>query len=250
MPFQPPGPDAPDPETATPARPGAPMGLKAWTARESWLPVDWRRLTHQQIFLAGLVAAPLAAVALGLAFGPRLDAHKPMEPVSQERMRIVLASTQNTPVPMARGAPLQVLPPGASAPMSAAAPAATPTRPLAATSLGADTAAIVPVAVRAPDDDPAAAAATGCEAERGAAARMVCSDDGLAAADQRMKRAWRRALAAGAPADELRRDQSEWLAAREDAARESPQAVRALYAQRIQELEEAADEAGGDNRED
>ncbi len=244
MSFLPPDPTAASVDPSSPGSRREPGGLSAWTARESWYPVDWRRLTHQQIFAAGLVAAPLAAVALGMGLGPRLDAHRPMEPVSQERMRIVLASTQNTPVPMAPGAPLQVMPPGVAGPT----PPAIPARPIAATGLGADTADVVPVAAHPSDTEPTVPATRDCGAEPSAAARMICSDDELSAADQRMRRAWRRAMAAGASADDLRRDQNDWLAAREDAARESPQAVRALYAQRIKELEEAADEAGDNNQ--
>ena len=49
-----------------------------------------------------------------------------------------------------------------------------------------------------------------------------------------------------APADQLRQDQRDWLDIREDAARRSPRAVMNLYEQRINELNDLADEGPGD----
>jgi uncharacterized protein YecT (DUF1311 family) len=75
-----------------------------------------------------------------------------------------------------------------------------------------------------------------CAAARTAAQQMVCGDPELAAADRRMNRAYRAALAAGAPEDELRSEQQDWLGIREDAARHSRSAVASIYEQRIDDL--------------
>ena len=60
-----------------------------------------------------------------------------------------------------------------------------------------------------------------------------------------MTRAYAGALAAGVPQDELRAEQGDWLNLREDAARRSPQAMRSLYQQRIEELEALAADGPG-----
>ena len=70
---------------------------------------------------------------------------------------------------------------------------------------------------------------------------MVCEDDRLSAADRRLNAAYRAALASGAmPRDQLRAEQQDWLAVREDAARRSIRAVDSVYRQRIAELEDIA----------
>ncbi|HEY0650415.1 hypothetical protein [Phenylobacterium sp.] len=71
---------------------------------------------------------------------------------------------------------------------------------------------------------------------------LVCRDMRLAEADRRMKRAYRAALAAGVPADELARDQADWLDVREEAAQVSRRAVADIYHQRIRELRAMADD--------
>jgi len=47
------------------------------------------------------------------------------------------------------------------------------------------------------------------------------------------------------PARDLRDEQQDWLAIREDAARRSPFAVRRLYEQRIDELNALVEDAPG-----
>jgi len=76
-------------------------------------------------------------------------------------------------------------------------------------------------------------------------AQVVCEDPALTRADRRMTEAYRRALRAGAPAADLREEQEDWLAIREDAARHSPDAVANIYRQRIDELEALAEEGPG-----
>jgi len=83
-----------------------------------------------------------------------------------------------------------------------------------------------------------------CAGASGLAEQMVCSDPGLAAADQEMSRAYRRALRAGGSPSALRADQRDWLGIREDAAHISRRALAQIYQQRIDELNAAADEAG------
>jgi uncharacterized protein len=78
---------------------------------------------------------------------------------------------------------------------------------------------------------------------------MVCGDPELAAADQRMNRAYRAALAAGAPEGELRSEQLDWLGIREDAARHSRNAVASIYEQRIDELRRWRADAAAADRE-
>jgi len=70
---------------------------------------------------------------------------------------------------------------------------------------------------------------------------MVCSDPRLAEADRRMSSAYQAALAAGAPLEDLRSEQADWLAIREDAARHSKRAVMNIYEQRTEELEALAE---------
>ena len=69
---------------------------------------------------------------------------------------------------------------------------------------------------------------------------MLCEDRGLARIDQRMRRAYDRALGAGVPASELAADQADWGRVREDAAQQSRRAVADVYAQRTRELEALA----------
>jgi uncharacterized protein len=81
---------------------------------------------------------------------------------------------------------------------------------------------------------------SGCAAMGSRAAQMVCGDRRLAAADQRMRRAYAAALRAGVPEGDLAADQDDWRRIREDAARYSRTAVGNIYRQRIEELEAMA----------
>ena len=143
------------------------------------------------------------------------DAPRPADPIG-ERLA-ALAQTLVAPAPTARPQPAPTPQP---APVQASEPAPPPAQ-----------ARVQP--------------AFDCSAARSAAQQMVCGDPELAAADQRMNRAYRAALAAGAPEDQLRSEQQDWLGIREDAARHSRNAVASIYEQRIDELRrwrtEAAD---------
>jgi len=80
-----------------------------------------------------------------------------------------------------------------------------------------------------------------CADTRSLADEMTCSDPGLTAADRQMVRAFRRAVRAGAPYGQLRAEQNDWMAMREDAALRSPRALARLYDQRIDDLNALAD---------
>jgi len=77
-----------------------------------------------------------------------------------------------------------------------------------------------------------------CRYARTASERMVCVDPDLAAADRRLARAYHQAIQSGVPEPVLRRQQDEWLGARESAARYGPQDVERVYEARISELQE------------
>jgi uncharacterized protein YecT (DUF1311 family) len=212
-----------------------------------WTQGDWRHPTRQQIFLGGLVAAPLLAVGLGLLFSPKLDVRRPMMPVRGDPMQIVVAGRPNTPLPAAVGGRLETLPP------DMARAAATNLQPMTAAPIeAAAMARPVPVSQPAtPVSLPAqpSPASYACDGDLSRAEAMVCRNPRLAAADQSMKRAWSKALASGADAGRLRRDQRDWLEDREDAALDGPQAVEALYAERIRDLDDiAANGEEGDGR--
>lgn len=67
-------------------------------------------------------------------------------------------------------------------------------------------------------------------------AALVCSNPTLGAVDRELARAYRQAQAAGVPEWRLEQQQQRWIAARANAAREAPWAVRDVYAARIAEL--------------
>lgn len=79
-----------------------------------------------------------------------------------------------------------------------------------------------------------------CADARSDVEAMVCAEPRLSAADARLRRAYDRALEAGASPRRLDRQQGRWLAAREDAARDNPRAVAEVYEARIAELEDMA----------
>jgi uncharacterized protein YecT (DUF1311 family) len=102
--------------------------------------------------------------------------------------------------------------------------------------------ALAPPARDATARSPEGRASLDCRDGPSRARTMVCRDDGLAALDRRMKRAYAEAVAAGTPANALREDQDDWMDIREDAARYSRNAVANVYRQRIAELERLAED--------
>lgn len=187
-------------------------------------------LPDRNVLLAGLAVALAGGLALGVLARPKLalpEPPKPMRPVAQPRMQVLPAVEAPAPA----GPPLEVLPPATAA--AGHAPSAEPVTILPARD----------VAAVEPEPRPRARPAFDCGTAEGPGEMAVCSDEQLAAADRRLARAWRQALAAGAPEWELRRDQRAWLAARDDTAREAPEELADLYEQRIRELRKAAAEA-------
>ncbi|MFN3512877.1 MAG: hypothetical protein ACK41C_07530 [Phenylobacterium sp.] len=203
----------------------------------------WR--SRRAAILAG------SALGLGLLFGllarPELAVDRPppapMQPVAvadlSGQMEIEFNPPPAPPLPQ-DGGKLEVLP----ADMAAAAPKAPawsatyepPPRPIPTPKLDP----VLPPQ-SAPTPAPQAVRPSfECRFARTPAEVMVCRDAALAAADRRMARAFRRATDAGVPYAELRGEQDDWLAVREDAARRSRGAVASIYDQRIEELEAMA----------
>jgi uncharacterized protein YecT (DUF1311 family) len=92
-------------------------------------------------------------------------------------------------------------------------------------------------------DNPIRKASNRCaSADPGAA--LVCADASLSAADRQLDRAYRKAEAAGVSTAQLARQQQRWLAARAQAARDAPWAVRDVYEARIAELNDMSRESG------
>jgi uncharacterized protein YecT (DUF1311 family) len=93
-------------------------------------------------------------------------------------------------------------------------------------------------AVRRPTPRVAARPSFNCRYARTPSERMVCVDPQLAAADRRLAQAYNQAIASGVPERVLRRQQDEWLGAREAAARYGPEDVSRVYEARISELQQ------------
>lgn len=155
------------------------------------------------------------------------------------------------PAPVHSNGRLQVLAPRlvhaaapASKPARRAAPPAAPdgAGPFFAPAAPADGgAAPAEIAATQPPAQPAAHASFDCATARVGAEQMICSNPGLAAQDRAMARAYRRALSASASPDDMRSEQRDFMAMREDAARRSPRALAGLYDQRIHDLNDVAD---------
>ena len=164
--------------------------------------------------------------------GEKLETLSP-ETVARAELPPADAAPPPQPVPMeppqAPAAPEPPPPPAAPAPPWAQAPRLPPQAPR-------------PPRAPAPwDAERAAIPTVDCAAPRSLADEMTCADPALAAADRQMARAFRRAVRAGAPYGELRAEQNDFMAMREDAALRSPQALARLYDQRIDDLNAIAD---------
>lgn len=203
-----------------------------------------------------------AAVALGLALGYTSRPHL-AQPTTPKPMQAVTPAAGGTlpvevnapvpPPPLKSAGKLEVLPPdlARSAPRAPPLPAApplpvasapvysAPAYPAPAPSRPVAREAYQPLAPQVAGDD------SPCAGVRGRAAQMVCADPQLADADRELNRAYRRAMRSGASPDQLRAEQRDWLAIREDAARRSPRAVASVYEQRIEELNQIADDGPG-----
>jgi uncharacterized protein YecT (DUF1311 family) len=193
--------------------------------------------------VGGVGAAVALGLVLGIAARPNIGQHGlkpvPMQPVtraSTDTIDIEVNKPAVLPAPKPMGR-LEVLPPDLAA---AARPAVVAVAPAARM----DAPPAAPPIDRAPPR-PAANASFDCSAAGSTSERMVCGDAGLARTDRRLQQAYARAMASGAmPRRELREEQQDWLSIREQAARRSPDAVRSVYEQRIDELDALADGEG------
>jgi len=190
-------------------------------------PAPSRPRISRNLLLGGVAAAAALGVVLGFVARPDLAPPAVRAPMQPAARTSTLAIEVNKPVilpaPKATGR-LEVLPPDLAArstPRMAATAQRTEPRPV-------------------PD------AASDCRGAGSAAEQMVCEDPALSGADWRLQQAYDRAMRSGAmPARDLRDEQQDWLAIREDAARRSPFAVRRLYEQRIDELNALVEDAPG-----
>ncbi len=92
------------------------------------------------------------------------------------------------------------------------------------------------------DPEPALTDQVGCKPAASRLQVTLCADPTIAAADQDLKRAYQRALKAGAPVRTLRAQQYDWQAASEAAAARSPGELVSAYRQRIEDLNALADD--------
>ncbi|WP_430424142.1 hypothetical protein [Phenylobacterium sp.] len=206
----------------------------------------WRSPLVAGCAVVALLAAGVGWATLGYPGRPPAPAQPPeVEAPAPSPLQVVIAEPPS-PAPLAPAAErLEVLPPPQ---MNAAAEGAPPARMVIPSP---------PPEAALPRETPSAAASAQAAGVRTApetsrfdacadaptpAYEMVCSDRWLAQADQRMKRAYSAAMAAGVPPEALQRDQEDWLAVREDAAQVSRRAVADIYRQRTRELFAMADD--------
>jgi len=205
-----------------------------------------------------------AAVGLGLLFGffakpefAEAPTRAPMAPVTRTAEETVttpvlveVAAATPAPAPKAAGK-LEVLPPDlarAAQARSTTFPASPPTAPprsqpvvdLPEPAPAPREIAPAPPRIAAAPSPPLAQPSFNCRYAGTRSERMVCADPELARLDRRLDRAFQQAVGSGIPYRELRAEQDDWLAIREDAARRSPNAVESVYRQRIAELNDLA----------
>lgn len=208
-----------------------------------------RRSNTRKLLLGGIAGA----VGLGLVFGflARPDfgddgrAREPMKPVTTASDGMpgqVVDIEINAPPPAVvapSGAPLEVLSPEMvrAAPQNVRVAGPAPPVPVVRAPVPVPGAAREPAfAERSESRIGPTRPSFDCDYARSRSEQLVCSDSQLAQADRRLNRAYNRAIRAGVPPRELRAEQDDWLAIREDAARRSPDAVADVYEQRIREL--------------
>lgn len=184
-----------------------------------------------------------AAAAVALVTGVGIGAFLPslLRPPQAQAHRAAPAATP----PTLRAAVEPVAPPAeeltnpAVAQSSAAAEAPPTTAPRAAVAIVASPHTFVAVTRERPEH---AAAAAPCAKGASVADRVVCADPVVATADRDLQRAYQHAQAAGAPAASLRADEIDWLLFRNEAARRSPADLALAYRQRIDQLNNLADD--------
>jgi uncharacterized protein YecT (DUF1311 family) len=197
------------------------------------------------------VSGVVAALALGLLFGlwarPELASVPPEQttpaPQTVAQVPVVVAPpAEPEPPPRAPGR-LETLPPDmVAAARSQILPSVSPASAATETAARSPAPSIATYGAGAPEAAESRpqrryAASYDCATARPGAEEMVCEDPALAAADRRLARAYERAMRAGVDPDDLRQEQRDWTAIREDAAMRSPRALAQVYDQRIEELD-------------
>lgn len=208
-----------------------PVSNDNWAARPHDKPVqDARRETWSQRrygtiprgrrrgaghLLLGLVAIPIGVWGLWLLLGTPTVTRDGSEP------------------PVARPLVFQVPPPALTVVVSREPPASSNPEAWGAlpTSVSGPVAA-TPLA----DASPPVVDAAACRDASSLAAQMTCIDPTLGEAERRMATAYDAVLAAGVSPPALGRSQARWLAARDEAARSSPEDLLAAYQQRESQL--------------
>lgn len=205
---------------------------------------------HRPSTLALMLGGVAGALVLGVLFGlwarPELIGSKPMAPAAPApavaappraaQVPLVVAPPQKAEPPPRAPGRLETLPP------EMAAAARTQVLPSIPPIDSGTTAGESPEAAETPPS-PSYAASFDCATARPGAEEIVCEDPALAAADRRMARAYARAMRSGVDPEDLRQEQRDWTAIREDAAMESRQALAQAYDQRIRELNQIAQTA-------
>jgi len=202
-----------------------------------------RRRRPMALMLGGIAGALTLGLLFGLWARPELIGSKPTPPVEQASAGqiplTVSPPAASDPIPRAPGR-LETLPPD----MAAAARTQALPQGVAPGPDAAPAASVAPEAAQAPPKE-RFPTSFDCATARPGAEEMVCGDAALAAADRAMGQAYRRAMRSGADPDDLRQEQRDWVAIREDAALRSREALAQVYDQRILELNQIAETAPG-----
>lgn len=204
-----------------------------------------RRRRPMALMLGGIAGALTLGLLFGLWARPELIGSKPTPAVEQASvgqipLTVSPPATTSDPIPRAPGR-LETLPPEmAAAARTQAAPQAAAPAPQSALA-----APVEPQAAEAPRKEQFPTSFD-CATARPGAEEMVCGDAALAAADRAMGQAYRRAMRSGVDPEDLRQEQRDWVAIREDAALRSREALAQVYDQRIVELNRIADTAPDD----
>jgi uncharacterized protein YecT (DUF1311 family) len=168
-----------------------------------------------RLFTVSLAAGVLSASILGVALAAWVKPNPPAPPVATQAvagtppgqgLRIIV----ETPPP---ASPLEVLPELSGGPAMASETTARADRP-----------------------------SFDCRRATTLAEKMVCVDPGLARWDRRLDAAYRKARLQQADPGDLGRAQAAWLAAREQAALASPEALASAYETRVTDLQALAED--------
>lgn len=207
-------------------------------------PPDGEAAERQRSTLVLMLGGIAGALTLGVLFGlwarPELIGPAPAAmpapasaPTLGAQVPVVVAPPAKPELPPRAPGRLETLPP------EMAAAARTQILPSIAPAISG----LAPAEAAEAPPSPRYVASFDCATARPGAEEMVCEDPALAAADRRLARAYARAMGAGADPENLRQEQRDWVAIREDAAMQSRQALADVYDQRTLELSRIAEGA-------